>query len=729
MAELNIKKFLGQEGTKALIDSIKENYSPIDHVHETVTKAEEATHAESANTATNAEHANEADHATNADNATTADSATKAEQDGEGNVIVDTYALIDHTHSWNDLKDKPFGEIEDILFDGTLTPYDTDTYVYEYSGAFTVPLVDKQEYCIELNGEKTINIADEFNDNGHHCILGNRYYFDKSDNRGEGHYCFDNGYSQYFILYVDSSQYSIDENNSIHLKVYISESKDIDEQYIPDTIARKSDLQNIDLSGLETKEDAQDKYDRIWNAKADIEHTHSWNDLEDKPFYEIETEGGFGILLEETEVEIGEDLYASIPVSVELEVGKEYVVVFNGVTYNCVSWYSDDNSVVMLGNGSIYGGEGQGEDVPFSIDSHDASDSYLNTVNEGVYTISISGELPSLQIVTIDEKFIPSDIARFYDVETYVDEYMNDYDRRLNEHMEERLDTKADSYHEHNWRDISNKPFGYEISSQENIVPYQSITISDYTATIEGFTVLPDCPYTIIYNGTEYKVRSVPDDSINTYGKTYSRINILDYTLGYDNETSSLPFCIEGYDNENNATLYTTDIENGEITIEITRGYVIFDYKTIDEKFLPDSVVRVTDMPEQVTKTSQLINDSGFVTNNDLSVLETKSDAQAKLDEAKSYTDTAISNLVNSAPETLNTLGELATAFTENKGVVDALDAAITNKVDNSVYEEHVTNSDNRFTTIEGDVVSLQAAVDEFEEFTSAEIIAMFATE
>ena len=443
-----------------------------------------------------------------------------------------------------------------------------------------------------------------------------------------------------------------------------------------------TNAEHANVADTATKAEQDGNGNVIADTYALVDHTHSWNDLKDKPFYEIESEGGFGVLLEETDVEIGEDLYTSIPIPVELEVDKEYVVVFNGTTYNCVSWYSDDNSAVMLGNGSIYGGEGQGEDVPFSIDFYGAYDSYLNTVNEGVYTISISGELPSLQIVTIDEKFIPSDIARFYDVETYVDERMNDYDRRLNEHMEERLDTKADSYHEHNWRDISNKPFGYEISSQENIVPYQSITISDYTATIEGFTVLPDCPYTIIYNGTEYKVRSVPHDSMNTYGKTYSRINILDYTLGYDNETSSLPFCIEGYDNENNATLYTNDIENGEITIEITRGYVIGRYETIDEKFLPDSVVRVTDMPEQVTKTSQLINDSGFVINNDLTGLETKEDAQAKLDEAKGYTDTAVANLVNSAPETLDTLGELAEAFNENKEVVDALNEAIVNKAD-----------------------------------------------
>lgn len=54
--------------------------------------------------------------------------------------------------------------------------------------------------------------------------------------------------------------------------------------------------------------------------------------------------------------------------------------------------------------------------------------------------------------------------------------------------------------------------------------------------------------------------------------------------------------------------------------------------------------------------------------------------ASTALANAKSYTDAEIAALVNSAPETLNTLGELATAFKENQDVVAALDAAITTK-------------------------------------------------
>lgn len=56
--------------------------------------------------------------------------------------------------------------------------------------------------------------------------------------------------------------------------------------------------------------------------------------------------------------------------------------------------------------------------------------------------------------------------------------------------------------------------------------------------------------------------------------------------------------------------------------------------------------------------------------------------AALDLTEAKEYTDTKIADLVNSAPETLDTLGELAAAFADNQDMVQTLNDAITNKAD-----------------------------------------------
>lgn len=63
----------------------------------------------------------------------------------------------------------------------------------------------------------------------------------------------------------------------------------------------------------------------------------------------------------------------------------------------------------------------------------------------------------------------------------------------------------------------------------------------------------------------------------------------------------------------------------------------------------------------------------------------------------KAYVDEAVAGLVDSAPETLNTLGELAIAFNEHQEVVDALDAAITVKKNADII---VTYAEGSHTTV-----------------------------
>ena len=73
--------------------------------------------------------------------------------------------------------------------------------------------------------------------------------------------------------------------------------------------------------------------------------------------------------------------------------------------------------------------------------------------------------------------------------------------------------------------------------------------------------------------------------------------------------------------------------------------------------------------------------------NTEISTLQSRmKDAEnALLDKASfSYIDEAVASLVNSAPETLDTLGEVAAALEENDGVVSALNAAIGDKANKS---------------------------------------------
>ena len=106
--------------------------------------------------------------------------------------------------------------------------------------------------------------------------------------------------------------------------------------------------------------------------------------------------------------------------------------------------------------------------------------------------------------------------------------------------------------------------------------------------------------------------------------------------------------------------------------------------------------------------TKKYVDDS--VTNIDLSVYETTDNAQAKLEEAKSYADTSIANLVNSAPETLDTLGELATAFEENHDMVETLNEAIAFKANQSDLDKFKTETWT-FTLNNGSTVTKQVVI------------------
>lgn len=72
--------------------------------------------------------------------------------------------------------------------------------------------------------------------------------------------------------------------------------------------------------------------------------------------------------------------------------------------------------------------------------------------------------------------------------------------------------------------------------------------------------------------------------------------------------------------------------------------------------------------------------------------------------ETQNNVDKKIANLVNSAPETLDTLGELATALQENANVVDVLNSSISNKANKSELDTtntNVTELSERVTELE----------------------------
>lgn len=62
-------------------------------------------------------------------------------------------------------------------------------------------------------------------------------------------------------------------------------------------------------------------------------------------------------------------------------------------------------------------------------------------------------------------------------------------------------------------------------------------------------------------------------------------------------------------------------------------------------------------------------------------------------EQSTNYTDKAISDLIDGAPTTLDTLKEIATAIQENKDVVTALDSAIGSKANQAEMDTHTGNN------------------------------------
>ena len=72
-----------------------------------------------------------------------------------------------------------------------------------------------------------------------------------------------------------------------------------------------------------------------------------------------------------------------------------------------------------------------------------------------------------------------------------------------------------------------------------------------------------------------------------------------------------------------------------------------------------------------------------------------KTYSDTNLATAKTYADTKISDLINGAPTTLDTLGEIATAMSENEDVVEALNTAVGTKANASDLTSHTSNKSN----------------------------------
>lgn len=277
----------------------------------------------------------------------------------------------------------------------------------------------------------------------------------------------------------------------------------------------------------------------------------SWNDLNDKPFYE---EVDKNIIVPELTLENFEVLEDPIYVVVNQFtmtpiVGDTYTVNWDGNSYDVVA--KDLDGLVYIGNEN-YIDATSGGDIPFAIifggvDIFVAVDSTEASYTEEIHTISIF--TTQTNIKKIDEKYLPE------------------------------IGVKS-------WDDLEDRPFGTEIS-KINLIEEQTITLdgsgSGNCISIDGYYeyTAVGTPYEIefdgeIYTGTMYEDGDV---SIRTDFTTSSGINVYMYDC---------------------SGIYSSSTLAGEHTIKLS---VIGEkVNQIDDIYIPDTIARTQDLETKMDK-------------------------------------------------------------------------------------------------------------------------------
>lgn len=105
----------------------------------------------------------------------------------------------------------------------------------------------------------------------------------------------------------------------------------------------------------------------------------------------------------------------------------------------------------------------------------------------------------------------------------------------------------------------------------------------------------------------------------------------------------------------------------------------------------------ISKLPSASTTTKGIVQLTDSTTSTSTSTAATANSVK----QVKDYTDQKVASLIDGAPETLDTLKEVADAIHENEDVVDALNAAIGTKANQSALNTHTGNSTIHITAAE----------------------------
>ena len=202
------------------------------------------------------------------------------------------------------------------------------------------------------------------------------------------------------------------------------------------------------------------------------------------------------------------------------------------------------------------------------------------------------------------------------------------------------------------------------------------IICDDRFSTVDEWKAwLAENPITVYYQVADNRVlgMGVADQTLFYNMPTYNGVTHIDASDDAEME-------VEYYKNSNNGNaIIGLDVKVQKINdeIEVLSGEVV-DVQTQLNTKAPLASPTLTGTPKAPTATAGT-NTTQIATT--------------------AFVQTAVSNLVNGAPETMNTLNELAEAIEEHQDVTDALNAAIGNKANASDLTTHTGDTDVHITS------------------------------
>lgn len=327
-----------------------------------------------------------------------------------------------------------------------------------------------------------------------------------------------------------------------------------------------------------------------------------------------------------------------------LRAGYGYDVVFNGKVYTCISNIEDGG--VYLGNVTLMDSSSTNthNNEPFCIYwagagatsgffYKDSTVSYpidLKVTNHGGYEYD---KMP--------KEYLPDEVALKTDIPEQVQADLAQHDPEAPDYVKNRLSIQGD------WNIFDSQMFGHI----KNRTHYLEYTIDEGSYVEASYTAGSACNcrstmYNWLYDGKE------PLENVFFFAFVNDELVKLDTIINYVGYQDAIIDVFKMCGNSNMAlSPPRVDRKTGKKSLRVdstaTKDFTLrYGYaypsgvKTLDEKYIPDTIARVADIENTYALKTDLENVSV-----DLSAYETTEAAQAKLDEAKAYTDEAMASI------------------------------------------------------------------------------------